>query len=506
MYLEQLFDLWASGFPIFLHLNTWLYIVLGSFIGLIFGALPGLSSTMSLAVFLPLTFGMDAETGIVFLICIYVTATYGGAISAILINIPGTPSAIATGLDGYPMAQRGEAGRAIGIATLSSVLGGLIGLILLMLCAPLVVMVARKFGSWEYALLALVGISMVSYVSKGNMIKGLLGGVLGLFIASIGQDPIMAYPRFTLGTAELVGGVHMVVVMIGLFGMAEVFIQLEKEEDLKVVQKIGKLFSSFRDVTSNMSTLIRSSLIGVFVGAVPAAGPSIGSIASYGVAKRLSKKYKNFGHGEPEGLVSAESANNAGVGGALIPMMTLGIPGDPMTAVLLGALMIHGLTPGPMLFEFSPQYVSSIYISYALGLVAILIGGFIGSNYIAKTLLLPRYILLPLITLLCLVGSFALSNNYFDVLTVVVFGIIGYFLHKVDIPTAAVVLGVVLGKMLEDNLRRALLLGKGSLLPFVTRPVCLLLIGIIALIIISAISQHRKSKQLNENISVEKKA
>ncbi len=498
MYFEQLFELWTSGLPVFSHLNTWFYVLLGSLIGLIFGALPGLSSTMSLAVFLPLTFGMDAKQGIVFLICIYVTATFGGAISAILVNIPGTPSAIATGLDGYPMAQRGEAGRAIGIATLSSVLGGFFGLIMLMLCAPLVVMVARKFGSWEYALLALVGISMVSYVSKGNMIKGLLGGVLGLFIASIGQDPIMAYPRFTLGTADLVGGIHMVVVMIGLFGLSEVFIQLEKEDNLEIIQKIGKLFSSLGDVTSNILTVIRSSIIGTFVGAVPAAGPSIGSITSYGVAKRFSKKYKNFGKGEPEALVAAESANNAGVGGALIPMMTLGIPGDPMTAVLLGALMIHGLTPGPMLFEFSPDYVSSIYISYALGLVAILVGGFIGSNYIAKALLLPRYILLPLISVLCLVGSFALNNNLFDVGIVVVFGIIGYILHKVDIPIAAVVLGVVLGTMFEDNLRRALLLGKGSLLPFITRPVCLILIGVIILIIISAISQHRKSKQLDE--------
>lgn len=502
MYLEQLFDLWTSGLPVFYSWQTWLYIVLGSLIGLIFGALPGLSSTMSLAVFLPLTFTMNANQGIVFLICIYITATYGGAISAILINIPGTPSAIATGLDGYPLAQRGEAGRAISIATVSSMLGGLIGLIVLMLCAPLVVMVARKFGSWEYALLALVGISMVSYVSKGNMIKGLLGGVLGLFIASIGQDPILAYPRFTLGRGELVGGVHMVVVMIGLFGLAEVFIQLEKDDKLQIIQKIGKLFSSFRDVTSNLETLVRSSVIGVFVGAVPAAGPSIGSIVSYGVAKRFSKKFRNFGHGEPEGLVAAESANNAAVGGALIPMMTLGIPGDPMTAVLLGALMIHGLRPGPMLFQHSPEYVSSIYIAYAIGLVAIFIGGFIGANYIAKALLLPRYVLLPLVTLLCLVGSFALSNNLFDVGTVVVFGVIGFVLYKVDIPVSAVVLGVVLGKMFEDNLRRALLLGKGSFLPFCTRPVCLILIALIILIVISAITQHLKAKRMEKSESV----
>jgi putative tricarboxylic transport membrane protein len=493
-YIREIFVLWTSGLHVFTGLNTHFLIFAGSVIGLLFGTLPGLSSSMALAIFIPFTFGFDPYQGIAFLITIYVTSVFAGALAAILVNIPGTPSSISTAFDGYPMAQRGEAGRAVGIATVSSALGGLIGLVFLMVFSPAIVILARRFGSWEYVLLAVMGITMISYISKGSIIKGLLGGTFGLFIATIGEDPIIAYPRFTFNSAEFLGGINFVVILIGLFGMAEVFLQLERDVKLKPVQNVSGFKRSIRDVFSHPGCLLRSSLIGTFIGAIPAAGPSIASIVSYSVAKQTSKTPEEFGKGSVEGILAAESSNNACVGGALIPMMTLGIPGDPMTAVLIGALMIHGLSPGPRLFSDNPVYVSSVYISYAIALIWVLINGLIGARWYAKILSVPRFLLLPMIMLLCMVGSYSLANNLFDVVLMVSFGALGYFLQKADISPAPIVLGVVLGPMFETNLRRSMILAQGDILPFATRPVALVIKAIIIYIVVSAFLQWRKQK------------
>lgn len=493
-YIRTTVSLWTSGLPVFASLNTHFIIFVGSIIGFLFGALPGLSSSMALAIFIPFTFGFDPYQGIAFLITIYVTSVFAGALTAILVNIPGTPSSICTAFDGYPMAQRGEAGRAVGIATISSALGGLIGLIFLMVFSPAIVLLARRFGSWEYVLLAVMGITMISYISKGSIIKGLLGGTFGLFLATIGEDPIISYPRFTFNSADLVGGINFVVILIGLFGMAEVFLQLERDVQLKPIQKVLGFGKSVADIFSHLGCLLRSSLIGTFIGAIPATGPSIASIVSYSVAKRASKNPEEFGNGSVEGIVAAESSNNACVGGALIPMMTLGIPGDPMTAVLIGALMIHGLAPGPKLFADNPVYVSSVYFSYGIALLWVLINGLLGARWYAKILSVPRYMLLPLIMLLCMVGSYSLANNLFDVVLMVCFGALGYFLQKADISPAPIVLGAVLGPMFETNLRRSMILSQGNILPFATRPVALVLKAIIMYIILSSIFQGRKRK------------
>lgn len=493
-YIGSTVSLWTSGLHVFAGLNTHLLIFAGSVIGLIFGALPGLSSSMALAIFIPFTFGFDPYQGIAFLITIYVTSVFAGALSAVLVNIPGTPASISTVFDGYPMAQRGEAGRAVGIATVSSALGGLIGLVFLMVFSPAIVILARRFGSWEYVLLAVLGITMISYISKGSIIKGLLGGTFGLFVATIGEDPIISYPRFTFNSTDFLGGINFVVILIGLFGMAEVFLQLERNVELKPIQKVSGFGKSIGDVFSHLVCLFRSSLIGTFIGAIPAAGPSIASIVSYSVAKRASKNPEEFGKGSVEGIVAAESSNNACVGGALIPMMTLGIPGDPMTAVLIGALMIHGLAPGPRLFSDNPVYVSSVYISYGIALLWILINGLIGSRWYAKILSVPRYMLLPMIMLLCMVGSYSLSNNLFDVALMVSFGALGYFLQKADISPAPIVLGVVLGPMFETNLRRSMILAQGNILPFATRPIALIIKALILYIIVSSFLQGRKRK------------
>jgi len=316
-------------------------------------------------------------------------------------------------------------------------------------------------------------------VSPSSMTRGLMGGAIGLLLASVGEDPITAYPRFTGGLAELGGGFHMVVLMIGLFGISEVFAQIETPIRVGVTQKVSGVLSSFREISGNIGIVGRSALIGTIIGVLPGAGPTIASITAYGVAKRLSRESKQYGLGCPEGVWAAESANNASVGGALVPMLTLGIPGDPMTAVLIGALMMHGLAPGPRLFTEHPHFVSSIFLSFFFALVFIAVLGLMVARPFAKLLTVPRHIIIAVIALLCLIGAYVLQNSLFDVGVAVLAGFLGWLLRKVDVHAAPIVLGVVLGPMFETNLRRALFISEGSLLPFVTRPVSLVMLIVI---------------------------
>lgn len=498
--LRELVEVWGAGLHYYLRFDTQILIFLAVIIGIIWGALPGLSASMALAIFTPFTFGLAPYQGIAFLVAIYAAVCFGGAISAILVKIPGAPSSVCTVFDGYPMALRGEAGRAIGIAALASSLGALVGLIALMFFSPLLVLVARKFGTWEYTLLALMGLTMISYVASGSMLKGLIGGILGLALSTIGQDPFTGFPRFTMGQIWLLGGVNFVAVLIGLFGMAEALLQLEKEVKASPIkQKIVGMTRCFKDVASNFWTLLRSSIIGTFIGAIPAVGPTVANVVSYGVAKKASKNPEAFGKGSPEGLIASEAADNACVGGALIPLITLGIPGCPVTAVLIGALMIHGLTPGPKLFADHPHVVSSIFISKGIAAVWILLNGLVGAKLYAKLLSIPRYVLLPMIMILCMVGAYSISNSLFDVFIMIVFGLFGYGLQKLGIPPAPIVLGLVLGPIFETNLRRSLMLSRGSLMPYLTRPFCLVILGIILLLILLSIVQARRPARIQKN-------
>ena len=485
-------QLYFTSLPMFFNPMTIGLLLLGTVIGITFGALPGLTSTMSLALFTPLTFGLESSQAMVFLIAIYSCAVYGGSLSAILINIPGTPSAIMTGLDGYPMSQRGEAGRAIGLATIASALGGLGGMLVLILAAPAVAQLALRLGSSEYALLASLGLALIAYISGKSIVKGVIAGFIGLLIATIGMDPIGAYPRFTFGLVDLIGGVELIPVLIGLFGIAEVLKQVDKGL-LKEVgfQKISGILSCFSEVKKLWGVLIRSVAIGTFIGAVPGTGGSIAAMTSYAIQKRVSKKSKEFGTGLPEGICAPESANNASVGGALIPMLTLGIPGDPMTAVLIGALLFHGLVPGPLLFEAHPDFISAIFLTLTLSCFLILLVGLAGSKLMARVLTIPQYILMPTILVLCMVGSYTIRQSLFDIGVATVCGILGYLLQKVEIPVAPIVLGLILGPMLEDNFRRSLILSGGSLMPFFTRPGCLILILLIILVLFGPSIQSR---------------
>ncbi|HOI82517.1 MAG TPA: tripartite tricarboxylate transporter permease [Synergistales bacterium] len=481
-FLSSVFHLFFCNIGAFADLTTIGLLVLGCLIGTIFGALPGLTSTMSLALFTPLTFGLSSSQAIIFLIAIYTTAVFGGSISAVLINIPGTPGSIASTFDGYPMAQRGEAGRALGLAIISSALGGLFGMVILVLTAPLVAQVALKFCSWEYALLAIFGLTLIAYVSGESLLKGIIAGVLGLFLATIGQDPITAYPRFAFGTAELLGGIELIPILIGFFGMSEVLVQIDTGfVKNKVTQKISKLFSWIPDLKKVWKVLLRSSVVGTLVGAVPGTGGSIACVASYAIEKQISPNGDKFGTGIPEGIVAAAASNNATVGGALIPMLTLGIPGDPMTAVLIGALLFHGLVPGPLLFEENPDFISAIFLTLSIACIMIAVIGIVGAKPMAKVLQIPYSILLPVIMVLCMIGSYATNLSLFDVGVTVFFGVVGYFLRKVGFPLAPIIVGIILGPLFEDNIRRSLMISGGSFIPFCTRPFCLILIFLILL-------------------------
>lgn len=495
-------ELYASGLYLLNDPKNYLLLILGTFIGIFFGSLPGLTSTMALAVFTPLTFGLSAGSSIFFLMAIYAASVFGGAITAIVINIPGTPAAIVTGLDGYPLSQKGEAGKAITVATISSVTGSLFGLIVLMILAPFLVQAVRHFGSQEYTAVTLLGLSMISYISSpGRMVNGLIGATIGLLIANVGQDPLTAFPRFSMGIPELAAGFNDIVIMIGAFGIGEILYVMSQSVEVQYRAQRLKLevIQSFKLCFSYIRNILRSSVIGTFIGILPAAGGAIGSVVAYGVAKQVSKKPEEFGEGSYEGIMAAEGANNASVGGALVPMMTLGIPGDPMTAVLIGALMLHGLTPGPLLFEQSPDVVSSVFIGLFLATIFMLIMGLLGAGVFSRVLTVSTHYLMPFILILSMIGAYVLRFSIFDVGAAFVFGIVTFFLRKVHVPPAPLILGLILGPKIEENFRRAIILGDGSVLPFFTRPLSLFFIVVTVVLFILGIIQNRRLVQQSLN-------
>lgn len=461
-------------------------VLLGVFIGIVVGALPGLTVAMGLAVLLPFTFGMSPEKALILLMGVYAGGMYGGSISAVLVNIPGTAGAIATNLDGYPMAKKGLAGQAIGFTTVGSFIGGTLGVIALIMLAPPIAKFALSFGAPEYFALAFFGLAIIASVTGKSLAKGLIGGMFGLLIGCIGWDPITNVPRFTFGNPNLMGGVEFVPVMIGIFGLAEALNQLSLVKSQGVIQQnLGRVVPKLKQIIKYTKTALRSSAIGVFIGALPVAGGSIAALVSYNEAKRASKEPETFGKGNPEGVFASETANNAAVGGALVPCMTFGIPGDAITAVLLGAFMIHSLQPGPMLFKEHGDIVIAMFAALAVANFGLLFMGLSLAKFFAKLITTPLNILLPIVTILCVVGSYALRNNMWDVTVLLVFGLIGLFMKKVGIPPATVILGLVLGPMAESNLRRALITSDGSWMIFLNRPIAavILLFAILSAVI-----------------------
>ncbi|MDA3809830.1 MAG: tripartite tricarboxylate transporter permease [Spirochaetaceae bacterium] len=478
------FDLYLEGLKYFSNPMMFLTCFLGVLVGIVFGALPGLTATMTIAVFIPFTFSMDPVISFAFLLGLYTGAVYGGSISAILINIPGTPSAIATGLDGYPMCQKGQAGEAIGISTVSSAFGGFFSVIILSISAPLIAGFALKFSAEEYVGITLIGLSVIAIISPGSTVKGLIGGVLGLILGTFGLDPITSFPRFIFGRPELLDGIDSIPVMIGVYGLAEMFGEVSSNQSNKevITQKLKKVLPSFKDVKRLIPSLIRSSFIGTIIGAIPAAGGSIASLVAYGQEKKFSKNRDLMGTGIIDGVAAPEAANNASTGGALIPMMTLGIPGDPMTAVLMGGLIIQGLRPGPILFQTQMPFVSSIFISLLLSVFFMLFIGLAGARVFSRLITVKKNYLIPAILIFCLVGAYAINNSLFDVGVLIVAGLGGFAMKRAKFSVAPIILGMILGPLFESNLRRSLILSQGNWSTFVTRPISLFFLIIVVLI------------------------
>lgn len=489
------FDLYLSGLHFFTNPLMYVSSFFGVLVGVVFGALPGLTATMTIAVFIPFTFGLAPTISFAFLLGLYSGAVYGGSISAILINIPGTPSAIATSLDGYPMSQQGRAGEAIGISTISSTIGGFLSVIVLMFAAPAIASVALKFSAEEYVGITLIGLSVIAIISPGSTVKGLISGVFGLVIGIVGIDPITGFPRFIMGKAELLEGIDSIPVMIGMYGLSEMLVQISDVQYTVVVkQKISKLIPPLKDLKRIIGTVIRSSFIGVIIGALPAAGGSIASLVAYGQEKRFGKRRDELGTGIIEGVAAPEAANNASTGGALIPMLTLGIPGDAMTAVLMGGLIIQGLRPGPLLFQQQMPFVSSIFISLLLSVVFMCIIGLVGAKYFAKLIGFPKKYLIPAILVFCLVGSYAISNSIFDIWVLIISGIVGFIMRKLAFPIAPIVLGMILGPLFESNFRRSLMLSGGNWATFVQRPISLGFLIVVVLVLVGPMILKRFNK------------
>jgi putative tricarboxylic transport membrane protein len=459
------------------------YALLSSLVGVVIGALPGLTATMGLALMTTLTLKLPPHQALLILICTYVGAIYGGSRSAILLNIPGTPASAASCLDGHALARQGLAGRAMGIATTGSVLGTLIGMVCLAGFTPVLGNLALKFGAYEFFWLALFGVIIAGTLTGDDPLKGWIAGIAGLFIATIGQEAQYAYERFSYGVRDLAGGLQLVPALVGAFGFAELLTAMRERQLPVKINPFDTVIPRLRDVTQYWRTIIRSGLIGTGVGIVPGVGEDVAAWSSYAAAKRASKEKELFGKGSIEGLMAAETGDNACVPGAVIPVLTLGIPGSAPAAVLMAAMIIHGIRPGPMIMVENPQFVYDVVAMMLFATIGILIYGLVLTKLLVQVLRVPQHLIVPIIFVLCAVGSFAISGRLFDVYVMLGFGILGFWLRHYGYPMAPLVLGIVLGDLLEKNLRRALVLSDGDVTPFFTRPIS----GVLAAMIFATI-------------------
>lgn len=459
--------------------DVFLVLVAGVCIGLVVGALPGLNDTITLAVIVPVTFSMDPRYAFMLLVGVYSSACYGGSIPAILLKIPGTASSVVTTLDGYPMAQKGEAGLALGISTTSSVFGGISSALVLMFLAPVLATYALRFGPPEYFALAVLGLSTVVGMSGGNVLKSLIVCLIGLLIATMGMSPQTGYPRFDFGNPYLLEGIPFVPMLIGLFGVTSVLeVAFEMGDTLRekisvtAIPKIGRTLPDRAMVRRLLPTWIKSSTIGNIIGIIPGAGMIMAIYLAYDQVVR-SHPEKEFGTGVPEGVAAPEAANNAVVASSMVPLMALGVPGNSTSALFLGALMIQGLRPGPSLFQNAPEIAYLIIVGFfvaniVMGPLGILLGRFL-SGVIFR---IPKQMLAAVISLLCITGAFSVGNSIFNVWVMLFFGILGFLFNKVKLPHSPLILAVVLGAMMERGLYQSLVLSKGSYAIFFTRPIC----------------------------------
>jgi len=454
-------------------------------LGIFIGAMPGLTATMGVALIVPLTFHMQPIAGLAMILGLSFTAIFAGDIPATFLRVPGTPASGAMVLDGFEMNKQGKGSLAIMLDLVCSTLGGLIGVVLLITISPTLASFALQFTHFEYFWLGLLGLSMSAVITKGSNIKGLISVVFGLLLSTIGIDISTGYPRFTFGSIQLISGINFIPVMIGLFGLSEVIrdIAMQSQDQLSSAAIIETGHTSPKDVLKvmgrNKRVIAQSSLIGTLIGALPGAGADIAAWVSYGFAKKTSKRPGLFGTGSEEGVIAPTTANNAALGGTWIPALVFGIPGDTITAIVLGAMLMYGLKPGPLVFTNNKDLINQIFAVALASQVFVLILGFLGIKAFAFLFKFPRNVVLAGITVFSLIGAYAIRANVFDILLVVLFGILGYFMEKVEMPLSPLILGLVLGPMIEDNLRIGLIKTNNNFLPFLTRPIS----GIFALIL-----------------------
>ncbi|MBE6904897.1 MAG: C4-dicarboxylate ABC transporter permease [Ruminococcaceae bacterium] len=460
---------------VFASLFTWeslLFLNIGLAAGIMVGALPGLTSAIGVALLLPLTYGLDSVTGVLLLLGAYCGAVYGGSITAILIKTPGTPAAAATLLDGHTLAQKGHAGLALDSALKASTFGGVFSALLLLFVAPLLAKLALQFGPAEYFSLAVFGLTIISGISGKSLGKGLLMGIVGLLFTTVGVDRISGNARFTFGVNALWGGITMIPAMVGLFAVSELLVKMKAGREARsTAMQYQKESLSIKKFFSYSNTLVKSSLIGSFVGAVPGTGASIAAFMSYNEAKRCSKTPELFGTGHIDGIMAPESANNAVTGSAMIPLLTLGIPGDTVTAIMVGALMMQGIVPGPQLFVEQKHWVYSIMVGLLIVNIFMFLQGKLFIKAFVQVTRVSQQILIPILLVLCVIGAYAGNNTVVDIVIMVGFGIVGYFLRKFEFPLTPMVIALVLGPLAEENLRRALILSDGSFGTFIARPI-----------------------------------
>ena len=476
--------------PVSIFHVTW-----ATLLGIFVGSLPGLTATMGVALLTTLTYQMDRDAAILVLICMYVGAIYGGSRSAILLNIPGTPASAATALDGFPLAKAGRAPEAMALATAGSALGTLVGILLLVLLAPPLAEAALNFGSFEFFWLALFGIVISGQLTaEGSPLKGYIAGILGLAVAMIGSDGIHAHIRLTGGWEGLNGGIGLIPAMVGAFGFAEVLtVMYQKVPQLAAEVGRKRILPDFARLWGYRWTIGRSGVIGTMVGIIPGVGEDIGAWASYAAARRSSKAAAEFGKGSTEGLTAAETGNSAVVPGALIPALTLAVPGSAPAAVLIAALFIHGIRPGPMIMIEQPDFIYSVAAMLVLATIAIAVFGILLTRTFVLVLRIPRAWLMPLVFTLCVIGPYALTQRLFDIWVMVAFGLLGFVMRQMKYPVAPLVLGIILGDLLDKSLRRGLTLSDGSLAPFFLRPVSLTFAVVIALSIALSIPPVRRA-------------
>lgn len=471
-------------------LENILWINIGVFVGSVFAAIPGLSVILCVILFLPVTYTMSAVPGMMFLLGIYCAGGYGGSVSAILINTPGTPHAAATMLDGHPLSQKGRTKAALKIALYASTFGGIFSALMLLFLGPQVAKVAAQLGTPEYFMVCVFGLTIIAGVSGNSMIRGIISACLGLLIACIGSDPMTSYDRFTFGISRLYLGLDLAVCLIGLFALVEILSKAEKRigelhMDARKIKDDGKITKD--EYKRMIRPVLMSSLIGSMVGIIPGTGASEASWFSYSQAKNLSKHPEEFGHGSVEGIAAAEAANNAVTGATLIPLLTLGIPGDGTVALMLSALMINGLNPGLSLFTTDGAIMYAIMLGLILVNLFMLIQGRFLTSLFAKVVSIPQAILTPVIVIFCFAGAYSVNNNYFDVGVALVFAMLAWVLRKLDMPPVPILLGLVLGNMTETNFRRALLISNGDPSIFFSSIYCLIFIALIAVAVVTIV-------------------